>query len=74
MPFGQPREVKRESGASPERSGHCKRGERLHMPLCKRHEKAQPDDDPQVGKPAENDWQMASEEGLMTVSLSVYLL
>jgi len=38
---------------------------------AKRHEKAQPDVDPQVRKPAENDWWMASEEGLMTVSLRV---
>jgi len=36
---------------------------------AERHEKAQSDDDPQVRKPAENDWWMASEEGLMTMSL-----
>ena len=31
---------KRESGGSPERSGHCEQGALSHMPLCKLHEKA----------------------------------
>ena len=36
---------------------------------AKRHEKVRLDNDPQVRKPAENDWWMASEEGLMNLSL-----
>lgn len=53
MSVGQRCLGKRESGARPERSGHCERGERLQGPLCQRHEKAQPIDHPQVRKPAE---------------------
>ena len=36
------RRGKRESGANPERSGHCKRGDGCKMSLCLLHEKAQP--------------------------------
>ena len=53
MSVGQRCLGKRESGARPERSGHCERGERLQGPLCQRHEKAQPIDNPRVRKPAE---------------------
>ena len=53
MPFGQLYGGKRESGASPERSGHCKRGERLQCHCAHEYEKVQPDNDPQVRKPAE---------------------
>ena len=62
MPVGQRRLGKRESGARPERSGHCERGEQLQSPLCQRHEKAQPIDHPQVRKPAETIRCTASEE------------
>ena len=43
----------RESGARPERSGPCERGERLQNPLYQTHEKAQLLADPRVRKPAE---------------------
>ena len=36
------RRGKRESGANPERSGHCERGDGCKMSLCVSHEKAQP--------------------------------
>ena len=36
------RRGKRESGANPERSGHCERGDGCKMSLCISHEKAQP--------------------------------
>ena len=60
---GQRCSGKRESGASPERSGHCKRGERLHTSIVRAsHEKARPIRDPQVRKPAETIRCMASDE------------
>ena len=62
MSTGQRCPGKRESGARPERSGHCERGERLQGPLCQRHEKAQPIDNPRVRKPAETIRCTASEE------------
>ena len=62
MSVGQRCLGKRESGARPERSGHCERGERLQGPLCQRHEKAQPIADPRVRKPAETIRCTASEE------------
>lgn len=62
MSVGQRCLGKRESGARPERSGHCERGERLHSPLCQRHEKAQPIENPRVRKPAETIRCTASEE------------
>lgn len=45
---------KRESGASPERSGHCNRGAKLHLSHCifRRCEKGKPSDDSEVRKPA----------------------
>ena len=61
MSVGQRCLGKRESGARPERSGHCERGERLQSPLCQRHEKAQPIDNPRVRKPAETIRCTASE-------------
>lgn len=42
VPVGNCRRVKRESGASPERSGHCERGDGCKTSLCVSHEKAQP--------------------------------
>ena len=60
MPCGQLCRGKRESGASPGRSGHCKRGEDCVCHCADMHEKAQSADDPQVRKPAENDWRIAS--------------
>ena len=62
MSVGQRCLGKRESGARPERSGHCERGEQLQSPLCQRHEKAQPIDNPRVRKPAETIRCTASEE------------
>ena len=53
---------KRESGASPERSGHCERGERLQRSIARKREKARLVDDPQARKPAEKIRCTASEE------------
>ena len=46
-------DTKRESGVSPERSGHCKQGAKLQKSLHLECEKAQPSEDLRARKPAE---------------------
>ena len=43
---------KRESGESPERSGHCNSGARFHYPIAQLCEKGKSSDDTEVRKPA----------------------
>ena len=44
--------LKRESGESPERSGHCNRGATFHYPIVRMYEKGKGSNDPEVRKPA----------------------